>query len=70
MAAGVAKKLGVSDRSYYTAEDIQKLMGVGKTKSYGMINSVRKDLIEAGKLHPSYPAGKVPKSYFNTMFMI
>ena len=70
MAAGVAKKLGVSDRPYYTAADIQKLMGVSKTKAYGMIKSIREDLIKEGKLHPSYPAGKAPKAYCKAMFMI
>ncbi len=70
MAAGVIKKIGVQDRPYYIADDIQQMLGVGKSKAYQMIRSVRDDLIQSGQLHPSYPNGKVPKTYFNEKFMV
>ena len=68
--AGVIKKLGVEDRPYYTASDIEVLMGVSHSKAYNIIRSIREDLMKSGKLHSSYPHGKVPKAYFNQMFMI
>lgn len=68
--AGVIKELGVEDRPYYTAKDIQEMMGVRKSKAYSIIDSIRKDLMKTGKLHSSYPHGKVPKAYFNEVFMI
>ena len=51
--------------SYYTAEDVMKLLGVGPAKAYRMIRSLRLELIESGKIMDGYPAGKIPKKYFN-----
>ncbi len=70
MAGGVVKTLGPDDRSYYTAEEVQSLMGVSRDKAYTMIRSMRQECIDSGKLTGAYPTGRIPKKYFNAMCMI
>lgn len=70
MAAGVIKELSKEERSYYTAEDVQVLMGVSRSKAYNMIDGLRQELVSAGKLFPGYKAGRIPKRYFNERCMI
>ena len=67
---GIVKELSKEDRSYYDAKDVMQMFGVSKTKAYGMIHVLRKDLIEAGTLSAVYPQGKVPKKYFDEKCMI
>ncbi len=67
---GVIRKASVNDRSYYTAADVMKILGVGKTKAYKMINSTRNELISEGRIYDDYPKGKVPKSAFNARYML
>ncbi len=70
MAAGTIKVLSVANRSYYTAQEVQELLGVGKTKAYEMIRHMRMECIEAGSISKDYPEGKIPKKYFNKQCMI
>lgn len=70
MPSGVIKKLSAEDRSFYTSEDVQRLLGVSRDKAYRMIREMRADLIAEGELHRTYPPGKVPKAFFNKMCML
>lgn len=63
--AGVIKVLTRKDIPYYDASDVMMLLGVGRDKAYRVIRSLRNELIADGKLSEEYPAGKVPKRYFN-----
>lgn len=70
MATGIVKQLNVSDRSYYVVGDIVVLLGVSQSKAYDMIRTMRKECIDSGKLTKAYPAGRIPKKYFNEHCMI
>ena len=61
----VIKVLTDEDRSYYSAADVQKILGIGRSKSYDLIRSLRQEMFNQGILTPDYPEGKIPKSYFN-----
>ena len=41
-----------------------------ENKAYELIRELREELIEAGKLTPAYPQGKVPRKYFLERCMI
>jgi predicted HTH transcriptional regulator len=60
----------IKKRPYYTAEEVMELLGVSKSHAYKIIRELRKDLIKAGKINQMYPAGKVPKMYFDKQFGI
>lgn len=62
---GVIGVLTKENRSYYTVEDVMELLGVKQSKAYDVMRGVRKELIDAGKLIKEYPAGRVPKRYFD-----
>lgn len=70
MAAGIVKELSSTNRSYYIVSDITEMLGVSQSKAYGMIRTMRKECIESGKLTKAYPAGRIPKKYFNEHCMI
>lgn len=70
MAAGIVKTLGPADKSFYTAADVQALMDVSLSRAYKMIRQMRAELIQEGCLTAAYPAGKIPKRYFNQKCMI
>lgn len=63
---GVLKVITKEERNYYTAEDVMKLLGVKQTKAYDIIRSLRTEMIASGRLIEEYPAGRVPKKYFNS----
>ena len=65
MAAGVIKKLNPEDRSYYTINDVSAALGCSRAKACTMIKYVREQYIASGKMTPVYPAGKIPKKFFN-----
>ena len=64
IANGIIKVLSDEDKPYVTATQVQNYLGVSRDKSYKLIRSLRQELIDSGKLTPSYPMGKVPKKYF------
>lgn len=70
MAAGIIKKLSAEDRSYYVVSDVMSLLGISQAKAYDMMRTMRKECIEAGHLTKAYPAGRIPKKYFNEQCMI
>lgn len=62
---GVIKILTSKDKSYYTAEDVMDMLGIGRDKAYRVIRELRREMIDKGKLTSAYPVGKIPKKYFN-----
>lgn len=60
-----------SSRKYYCGvEDVMEYLDCKESKAYKMIKALRKELVDAGKLTPEYPPGKVPKKYFLQRCMI
>lgn len=62
---GVLKVLTKEDRKYYEVEDVMLLLGIKRSKAYKIMRSLRQELIASGRLIDEYPAGRVPKRYFN-----
>lgn len=52
------------EKSYYGMIEVRKILGCSDDKAYKIIRSLKNELISEGKLIPDYPAGKVPKRYF------
>ncbi len=50
---------------YYTATEIQELLGVSRGKAYGLIKNLNEELEQKGYI---VIAGKVPKKYFSEKF--
>ena len=63
---GVIRVLTKENRNYYTVEDVMNLLGVKQSKAYDIMLSLRKELIASGRLIEEYPAGRVPKRYFDS----
>jgi len=63
---GVLEIISKEKRNYYTVEDVMVLLGVKQSKAYSIIRKLRKELISSGNLITEYPAGRIPKSYFNS----
>lgn len=63
---GVIRVLTKENRNYYTVEDVMNLLGVKQSKAYDIMRSLRKELIDSGRLIEEYPAGRVPKRYFDS----
>jgi len=55
---------------YIGADDVMAYLGCKENKAYELIRKLREELIEAGKLTPAYPQGKVPRKYFLARCMI
>lgn len=45
---------------YYTAKDVQEILGVSKSKSYQIIKSLNAELAKQGYI---VTAGKIPKKF-------
>lgn len=57
--------------SYYIgAAEVMGYLGCKENKAYEIIRGLRKELIDAGRLFPGVPQGRVPKKYFLTRCMI
>lgn len=63
---GVLKVITKEERNYYTVDDVMNLLGVKQSKAYDIIRRLRTELIASGRLIEEYPAGRVPKKYFNS----
>lgn len=57
-------------KSYCCASEVMDLLGIKRNKAYELIRGLRKELVDAGKLTPDYPQGKVPRKYFMQRCMI
>lgn len=62
---GVLEIIPKERRNYYTVEDTMQLLGVKKSKAYGIMRKLREELIASGNLIEEYPVGRIPKRYFN-----
>ena len=57
--------------SYYLgAAEVRNYLGCRENKAYEVIRGLRKELIDAGKLYPGVPQGRIPKKYFLERCMI
>ena len=57
--------------SYYIgAVEVMGYLGCRENKAYEVIRGLRKELIDAGRLFPGVPQGRVPKRYFLERCMI
>lgn len=65
MRNGIIQIIPNENRNYYKVNDVMQLLGVEQSKAYGIIRSLRRELIESGRLLEEYPVGRIPKSYFN-----
>lgn len=55
------EKMSIVEVPYYTAEDVQKLLGIGSSKAYHIIRQLNDELKSKGFITV---AGKVSKKYF------
>lgn len=61
----------ICTNTYYCGVDeVMELVGVKRRKAYMIISTLRKELIDTGKLTPEYPAGRVPRKYLEEKLMI
>lgn len=57
--------------SYYIgAVEVMEYLGCKENKAYEVIRGLRKELIDAGRLFPGIPQGRVPRRYFMERCMI
>ena len=54
-----------AERSYYDVNEVMEMLGCKQDKAYKIMRAIKKELIKDGKLIADYPAGKVPKKYFD-----
>ena len=66
-APGVISSPG---KYYCGVAEVMEYLGCKENKAYELIGKLREELIEAGKLTPAYPQGKVPRKYFLERCMI
>lgn len=51
-------------------EEVMSYLGCKENKAYSIIRALKKELVDAGKLTPEYPQGKIPRKYFMERCMI
>lgn len=54
-----------TNRSYYDVTEVMEMLGCKQDKAYKVMRALKQELVDAGKLIADYPAGKVPKKYFD-----
>ncbi len=58
-------------KSYYIGVDeVMEYLGCKENKAYEVIRGLKKELIDAGRLYPGIPNGRIPKKYFLERCMI
>lgn len=57
-------------RYYCEVEEVMEYLGCKQNKAYEIIRGLRQELIDAGRLYPGVPQGKVPRKYFLERCMI
>ncbi|MCR5778070.1 ICEBs1 excisionase [Lachnospiraceae bacterium C1.1] len=50
---------------YYTADEVAQMVGVGRTKAYGIVKQMNQELKERGYLTVG---GKIPKEFFDSKY--
>lgn len=66
-APGVISK---ASNYYIEAAEVMDYLGCKNNKAYEVIRGLRKELMDAGRLFPGLPQGKVPRKYFFERCMI
>lgn len=51
--------------SYYTVQDVMKILGCKQTKAQEIIRNLNDEMVEQGYMR--YPKGKVSRKYFNKL---
>ncbi len=64
---GVIAKI---EPAYYGCDEVMVLLGCKQSKAYQVIRGLRQELLDAGKISPLMPEGKIPKKYFCERLMI
>ena len=59
-----------TNQYYCGAKEVMELIGCKQNKAYGIIRSLRQELIDQQRLTPEYPTGKVPRKYLLERLMI
>lgn len=62
--------MAVPGKYYCGSKEVMEYLGCKENKAYEIIRGLRKELIDAGRLYPGFPLGKVPKKYFLERCMI
>lgn len=62
--------IGNAPNYYIGAEEVMGYLGCKRNKAYEVIRGLRKELVEAGRMYPGVPQGKVPRRYFLERCMI
>ncbi|MDY5331833.1 MAG: transcriptional regulator [Porcincola intestinalis] len=62
-------EIGKVERSYFTADDVMQLLGVGRRTAYGYIRRVRNEAVSKKKLPEDYPHGKIPKALMKQYYI-
>lgn len=62
--------ISVASSYYIGVAEVMDYLGCKENKAYGVIRGLRKELIDAGRLYPGIPQGKVPRRYFFERCMI
>lgn len=68
MADGVIREL--TAKPFYDYKDVMSILGVSRSKAYGIIKGMRDECLQKGCISKTYPEGKIPRKYFNQMCMI
>lgn len=62
--------IGKARSAFIEVDEVKAYLGCKENKAYEVIRGLRKELIDAGKLYPGLPIGKVPRKYFFERCMI
>ena len=68
--AAVTGVISAPGKYYCGVTEVMEYLDCKENKAYELIRKLREELIEAGKLTPAYPKGKVPRKYFMERCMI
>ncbi len=59
-----------TNRYYCGMKEVMDILGCKEDKAYRLIRSLRKELIDSGRLTAEYPSGKIPRKYLMERLMI
>ena len=62
--------VSAAGKPYCGAREVMEYLDCKENKAYELIRKLREELIDAGRLTPEYPKGKVPRRYFLERCMI
>lgn len=59
-----------AQKYFIGATEVMEYLGCKKSKAYKVVEGLRKELVDSGRLFPGLPPGKVPRKYFYERCMI